>query len=72
MKFKLTIHPCMDSAGEAYVSEFFESKKELLAASNSCANLLLFLQDKLKAMPDECNMFICEEKIDNEWVEIDH
>ena len=71
MKFKLTIHPCFDSAREANTTELFESKKELLAAKNACANLLLFIQDKLKAMPDETNWFICEEKIGNDWVELE-
>jgi hypothetical protein len=71
MKFKLTIHPCLETANQAYTTGFFETKNELVAAKNACANLLLFLQDQLKAMDDESNMFICEEHVDGEWKEID-
>jgi hypothetical protein len=49
----------------------FETKQELLVAKNSCADLLIFLQDQLRAMDDESNMFICEEFIDGEWEELD-
>jgi hypothetical protein len=71
MKFKLTIHPCFDSAKEAYTSELFETRCQLIAAKNACANLLLFLQDKLKAMDDETNIFICEEHVDGEWQDLE-
>ena len=72
MNFKLTVHPCLESAFEAYTSMKFETKQELLAAKNSCANLLLFLQDQLGAMDDESNMFICEQFIDGEWEELNY
>jgi hypothetical protein len=71
MEYKLTIHPTMDTASEAYTTYLFETKKEMEAGKNCCADLLLFLQDKLGAMDDETNMFICEEKVDGEWEEID-
>lgn len=71
MKCKLTIHPCFDSAPDAYTSYKFETESELMAAKNACADLLLFLQDKLKVMDDESNVFICEEFVDGEWVEIE-
>ena len=71
MKYKLTIYPVMDSGKEAYTSELFETRKELLAAKNACANLLLFLQDKLKVMPDESNMFLLEEKVNDDWEELE-
>jgi hypothetical protein len=71
MEYKLTIHPCLDSANEAYTTCKFETKSELMAAKNACADLLLFLQDKLRAMDDESNMFICEKLIDGEWEELE-
>lgn len=71
MKYKLTIHPCFYSAREAYTTYLFETKPQLIAAKNACANLLLFLQDQLKAMDDESNIFICEERIDGEWLELE-
>ena len=67
MKFKLTIYPCTETAIDAFTTDFFETKCELIAAENACANLLLFLQDKLKVMDDESNMFICEQLIDGKW-----
>jgi len=71
MNFKLTTYPCLDSAREAYTIECFETRSELIAAKVSCANLLLFLQDKLKVIDDESNLFICEEIIEGEWQEVD-
>lgn len=72
MKFKLTIHPCLESARGAYTTYHFETRLEIVSAKNACAELILFLQDKLKAMDDESNMFICEEFIDGEWQEFEH
>jgi hypothetical protein len=71
MNFKLTIHPCFDSAKKAYTTELFETREEMIAAKNACANLLLFLQDKLKVMDDESNVFICEELTNCEWEELE-
>ncbi len=70
MKYRLIIYPAME-AGNPSTRFLFETKKELDAAKNSCADLLLFMQDMAKIMNDYSNMFICEEKIGSEWVEID-
>lgn len=70
MKFRLTIHPTIDTGPKAYTTMRFETKKELTAASYATSSLLLFLQDQLKAMKDESNMFIEEELVDGEWEEI--
>lgn len=66
MKYKLTIYPAM---GHEYIwtQFYFESKEELMAARNTSADLLLFLQDQAKIMPDYSNMFVCEELINGNW-----
>jgi hypothetical protein len=71
MNYKLTIYPCLETANQAFTTEFFEFLVELVAAKNACANLLLFLQDRVEVMDDESNMFICEVYIDGEWEELD-
>ncbi len=70
MDYKLTIYPIMDTSMDAHTTYNFETEKELMAGKNSCADLLLYLQDKLKAMDDESNMFICEKLINGEWEDI--
>lgn len=70
MNFKLTIFPAIEE-GNSYTTFKFETKKELLAAHDCSAKLLLFLQDNIKVMDDFSNVFICEELIDGEWEEID-
>ena len=69
MNYKLTIFPAFE-AGDHKIEFLFESKKELLAASDTTSRLLIFMQDKAKCMDDYCNMFIEEEKIDGEWVDL--
>ena len=49
----------------------FKTKVELEAAAKACADLLLFLQDDLYVMEGYSNMFIKEEKIDGEWLELE-
>jgi len=70
MNFSLTIIPAVE-AGNASKRFMFESKVELFAARDTCADLLLFMQDKAKVMNDYSNCFIAEEKIDGEWMSID-
>ena len=70
MKFRLTIHPDMDNSIDSFDTFRFETKAELTASINTVAQLLLFMQDKLKIMPDTSNMFISEELINGEWEEI--
>jgi hypothetical protein len=70
MKYRLTIHPDMDNSIDACDTFKFETKAELTASINTVAQLLIFMQDKLKIMPDSANMFISEKLVDGEWEEI--
>ena len=71
MDFRLTIYPSCEECPETCNSFLFETKAELDAASDTCADLLLFMQDKAKIMEDHSNVFISEQKIGGEWVEIE-
>lgn len=70
MDFKLTICPAIE-AGNPFIQIMFETKKEAETASDACADLLLFMQDKAKVMDDFSNSFVIEEKINGEWGELD-
>jgi len=70
MKFSLTIYPAVE-AGNPSVRFMFETKLEADAARNTCADLLLFIQDKAKVMEDYSNIFTLEEKRNGEWVGLD-
>lgn len=70
MKYRLVIYPAIE-AGNPSTRFLFETKEELDAAHNSCASLLLFMQDMAKVMSDYSNCFICEKQVNGEWEEID-
>lgn len=70
MNFRLTISPAIE-AGNPFKQFMFDSLREAEAASNTCADLLLFMQDKAGVMEDFSNSLIIEEKINGEWVEVD-
>jgi hypothetical protein len=69
--YRLTVYPDYDGNKEKSVQFFFETKQELNAASDSTGDMLLFLQDELKLMPDHPNLFVSEKLIDGEWEEPD-
>lgn len=71
MKFRLTIHPAFDLDMQANIKKKFKTKEEMIAAKDSCADLLLFLQGELTVMKDYSNMFVQEVFEDGEWVEIE-
>ena len=70
LKYKLTIHPDIGHSINSFDTFKYETKSELTASINTVAQLLLFMQDKLKIMPNSSNMFISEELINGEWEEI--
>jgi len=68
--YRLTIIPAMEVSSKS-ISFEFGSKLELDNAKNNIADLLLFIQDDVKAMEDYSNVFICECFEDGEWQEIE-
>lgn len=69
MKFKLTIYPAVDDKKRPYKIYKFETAAEMVAAQNTFAEILIFLQDEARVMKDYSNMFVMEELIDGEWEE---
>lgn len=69
--FSLTIIPAIEAGGGN--KEFlFKSLDELVAARETCADMLLFMQNTLKIMDDYSNCFISEKRISaSEWIELD-
>ena len=71
MNYRLTVLPAIEISSDELEFEF-KSRSEAIAAKETCADLLLFIQDKLKLMNGYSNVFYIEEKIDNgEWIEIE-
>jgi hypothetical protein len=68
MKYKLTIWPALEAAAQE-IEFLFETAEQMVVAKDTCADLLLFMQDKMKIMPDYSNTFEMEEFIDEEWEE---
>ena len=71
LKYKLTIYPATDLDITACKEMQFNTRSEIKAARNACADLLLFLQDDITVMKDYSNMFIEEQFVDGEWEEVD-
>ena len=59
--FKLRVSPAIEATDTTMYKEFtFSTKNELIAAKESMADLLLFMQDEVKCMPDFSNWFVIE------------
>lgn len=70
MNYRLVIFPAIET-GDFSVRFLFETKQELNAAKHTCIGLLLFMQDQAQVMNDFSNCFCCEEKVGNDWEDID-
>ena len=68
MKYQMTISPALEK-GSSSVEFGYETAEQMIAAKDTAAGLLLFIQDEMKVMPDYSNMFILEENVDGEWLE---
>ena len=71
LKYKLTIYPTLDLDSNSFKEFLFNTAEEMTAAKNTCADLLLFLQDEITVMKDYSNMFIEERFVDGEWEDVD-
>ena len=69
MNYRLTIYPAMELGNELYKIFLFETEGEMLTASQSIADMLLFLQDQAKVMTDYSNLFVLEQKLEGEWTD---
>jgi len=59
--FKLRVCPAIEATTETMYKEFmFPTKDMLVAAKDSMADLLLFMQDEVKCMEDFSNWFVIE------------
>lgn len=67
---RLVINPAVEETGKTIKFEF-NTQKELDAASNALADMLLFLQDEIQVMPDYSNAFAEQVLVDKEWVDVD-
>ena len=71
MSYRLTINPALEM-GDNTISFTFSTKDMLKHHASNMADLLLFVQDELKAMPDYSNMFIYEKRVKGgEWEELE-
>ena len=68
MKYRLTITPAFE-ASRKYIELAFETAEQMIVSKDSCAALLLFIQDELGLMKPYSNMMVMEEFIDGEWEE---
>lgn len=66
MNYRVTVFPAIEVTFEAITMEF-ETEKEMLAAEQAMADLVLFLQDTVELMDDYSNVFTMERFVDGEW-----
>lgn len=70
MDYKLIVHPALE-AGNPHKVFMYETKEQMARSRDDMADLLIFLQDQAKLMPDYSNMFIGMYKDGLDWVEIE-
>ena len=64
--YRLTIMPALEVGG-SYKKWTFDTLEEVVAAKNTSAELLLFIQDTMGIMRDYSNIFEVSELVDGEW-----
>ena len=71
-EYRVTIHPAMEVDATASISITYSTNREAEIVRNAMANLLLFLQDDLRAMEDYSNMIFTEERVNGgDWEVVD-
>jgi hypothetical protein len=68
--YRLSIRPAIEKTTLELVCDF-ESAAEMVAAKDTAASLLLFLQDSANVMKDYSNFFLMEACGDSGWVVYD-
>ncbi len=69
-RFIVTVYPALEHSQEFKEFEF-DSIEKALAAKNSMADLLLFIQDKMSVMRDYSNVFGIETYDGGGWIDVD-
>jgi len=64
----MSISPAIEVSGKEVVFTY-ETAEQMIAARDTAADLLLFVQDTMKIMPDYSNIFYLEVKVNGEWEE---
>lgn len=68
--YRLNVIPALEVSKD--IKQFtFNTLAEVVAAQNTLADMLLYLQDDLKVMLDYSNVIGIDHYIDDEWVPID-
>lgn len=71
-KYRLTIWPALEATANETAKEFYyETADQMVAAKDTAADLLLFMQDDLKVFPAYSNIFEMEVLIDGNWEEFE-
>ena len=68
MNYKMTIYPAIE-AGNPSRTFLYETHEQMTTSRDTCADLLLFMQDQSHVMQDYSNFFVLEEKVNGEWQE---
>ncbi len=67
-RYQVTVYPDIDNHREASLSFKFPTIDMATASKRSMSNLLLFLQDTVKVMPDLSNCITIEREVaDGKW-----
>lgn len=70
-EWKLIIHPCICLHPHRFREYEFSTYAEALAAHDTCANMLIFIQDEIGVMADSMNLFVVCKFVDGEWIDIE-
>ena len=70
MFYKMEVFPAIEAGNPSIIFKY-ESMPEMLAAKNTVADLLLFMQDQANVMDDFSNMLCMERQVDGEWVTVE-
>ena len=70
-EWRLIIYPCACRYPNKFKEYEFATYAEALAAHDTCADMLIFIQDEIEMMPDSMNLFVICKLVDGEWIDIE-